>query len=136
MSTDYTITSLSEELVLIRWHRSPGAKVEDDYLHELKRLLDAASKPQFFLSDLRRGRIIGMRSIKQLSEFTSHKNWAGSTAFSKDPISKMLVGNFRAFSSNSESRNEMHNTPEEAIAFLESLKPGLTSNINWEEAIS
>lgn len=137
MSPDYEIIRLSPELVFICWHRSPGrnAGTEEKYLAEIKTLLDDAEQPLYFMSDLRKGRIIDIRVINQLVDLTRHRNWAGSTAFSQSPISKIFAGTFVRFSSTSASTNEMQDKPEEAIAFLESLKPGLTRNIDWNRVI-
>lgn len=136
MSSPFVFTRLSDRLVLITWTRTPDKTAEEDYLKQLGELLDASEKPGYFISDIRKGRIIGMRSIQKLSEFTAHKNWAGSTAFSKDPVSKILLNSFKALSAKSESRNEMHTTPEEAIGFIESLEPGITKDIVWDTVLA
>lgn len=136
MSSPFIFSRLSDRLVLITWTRTPDKTAEEDYLKQLGELLDAAEKPTYFISDIRKGRIIGMRSIQKLSEFTAHKNWAGSTAFSKDPVSKILLNSFKALSAKSESRNEMHTTPEEAISFIESLEPGITKDIDWDKVLA
>ncbi len=135
---DYQIIRLSDELIYIRWQRSPrfNSGVEGQFLAELQKLLDEAEKPQYFISDLRRGRISDMRSIKQLGQLTQHKNWAGSSAFSDDPITSMLVHSFRTFSPGQlETNDEIQTVPADAIRFLEQLKPGITESIDWETVI-
>ncbi len=136
MSSPFNFSRLSDKIVLITWTRTPDKTAEEDYLKQLGEQLDQAEHPLYFISDLRKGRIIGMRSIQKLSEFTAHKNWAGSTAFSKDPVSKILLNSFKALSAKSESRNEMHTTPEEAISFIESLEPGITKDIDWDTVLA
>ncbi|HEX2907629.1 MAG TPA: hypothetical protein VHO69_12245 [Phototrophicaceae bacterium] len=130
---DYQIKKLTDELIFIQWRQTPtvNSEVENQYLKELEQLLTAAPQPVYFLSDLRSGRIVNLRAIRRLGELTQHRNWAGSTAFSKDPITSLLVRSFQSYAQKSPSKNEMQTTPEEALSFLEALKPGLTEGIDW-----
>jgi hypothetical protein len=59
-------------------------------------MLDSAPQPLYFLSDLRKGRIVGMRAIAELGKCTQHPKWAGSTAFTQNPISRLFVDSFRS----------------------------------------
>ncbi len=131
-SNPFTFTRLSSKLVLITWLKTPDNQAEEAYLHQLGEMLDQAEHPLYFISDIRKGRIIGIRAIQKLSAFTSHKSWAGSTAFSKDPVSRIMLNSFKALSAKSNSRNEMHTTPEEAINFIETLETGVTQDIDWD----
>ena len=133
----YDIQRLSDELVLIKWHKTPAANtgIEERYLQELKQLLDQSPKPLYFISDLRQGRIINVRTLRALGQLTGHKNWAGSTAFSQNPVTKVLVNSFKSFAAEGDTNDEMQNTPEEALAFLEKLKPGLVRGIAWDNII-
>lgn len=131
----FTFTRLSSKLVLITWLKTPDNQAEEAYLHQLGEILDQAEHPLYFISDIRKGRIIGMRAIQRLSAFTSHKNWAGSTAFSSDPITALLVRSFRSFATKVNSRNEMQTTPETALSFLETLKPAITEDVDWDTVI-
>ena len=134
---DYEITKLTDELVFIRWLRTPGrdSKIEDQYLNDLRGILDESPVPMYFLSDLRQGRIADVRAIQKLGQLTKHKHWAGSTAFSSDPITALLVRSFRSFATKVNSRNEMQDTPEAALSFLETLKPSVTENVDWDVVI-
>ncbi len=134
---DYEITKLTDELVFIRWLQTPApaSKVVDQYLIDLRAVLDESETPMYFLSDLRQGRIADVRSIQKLGQLTKHKNWAGSTAFSSDPITALLVRSFRSFATKVNSRNEMQTTPETALSFLETLKPGITEDVDWDTVI-
>lgn len=137
MATEYEFTALSDELILIKWFRSPSSpKVEQQYLDDLKHLLDTAKKPVYFISDLRLGRIVTIRTINHLGHLTAHANWGGSTAFSRDPITKVFVGTFQRFTGEQKSRNEMFDTPEQALAFMETLKAGLTEGIDWNMVLA
>lgn len=137
MDTDYEIIMLSDELALLRWYRTPakGAASTEAYLHEIKRILDQSTVPVYFLSDLRYGRIVDVRALQKLGQLTQHANMAGSTAFSSDPITALMVRAFRSFAYKADSRHEMQSTPEAALAFLEMLHPGITENIDWETVI-
>jgi hypothetical protein len=136
---DYQIIRLSDELVYIRWYRTPriNSGVDAQFLADLQKLLDEATTPQYFISDLRRGRITDMRSIRMLGQLTQHKNWAGSSAFSQDPITGILVQSFRAFSPGQRDVNdEIQTTPADALRFLDQLKPGIIDGIDWDAVIN
>lgn len=135
---DYKITKLTDELVFIRWYRTPAPhmRAEEQYLKELEQLLNEADAPLYLISDLRKGRIANLRSIQRLSALTQHKNWAGSTAFSQDSVTSLLVHSFQIFAHNTQTRNEMQTTPEQALSFIESLKPGLTKDIDWVKVLT
>lgn len=135
---DYQITCLTDELVLIRWFHTPlpNSSCEDTYLAELGKLLDESPVPLYFISDLRKGRIANIRALRRLGRLTEHKNWAGSTAFSKDPITSILVRSFKTFAVSGTSRNEMQTTPEQALGFIESLKSGLTEGLDWAKILN
>ncbi|MBI5667333.1 MAG: hypothetical protein HZC41_04935 [Chloroflexi bacterium] len=135
---DYKITRLTDELIFIRWYRTPTVHSgsEEQFLTELERLLNESSGPLYFISDLRRGRIANVRSIQRLGALTQHKNWAGSTAFSRDPVTSLLVRSFQLFAHSAQSKNEMQSTPEEALSFIESLKPGVTEGVDWVKVLN
>jgi hypothetical protein len=136
---DYQIIQLSDELIYIRWHHTPkpNSGADTQFLADLQKLLDEATTPQYFISDLRRGRIADMRSIRQLGQLTQHKNWAGSSAFSQDPITGLLVQSFRTFSPGQLATNdEIQAAPADALKFLEQLKPGVTDGIDWNAVIN
>lgn len=135
---DYIIKQLSNELVYIRWYTSPpvGSLINAQFLHEIDQLLVKTTTPLFFISDLRDGRIIDVRVLQQLAEYAKRPQWAGSTAFSKNPITALLVRSFKNFARVGTSKDEMQTTPEQALVYLESLKEGLTQNINWDEVLS
>ncbi|HEX2620578.1 MAG TPA: hypothetical protein VHL11_10530, partial [Phototrophicaceae bacterium] len=61
-----------------------------------------------------------------------------SAAFSQNPISRIFVGTFLRFSGSSggNSTNEMQEKAEDALAFLESLKPGSTTGIDWDQLLT
>lgn len=129
----YRITQLKDNLVYIKWYRAPQphSKLVKEFIGDLQTHLNAASAGIFFISDLRQGRITDMHIIQQLAELTRHPHWAGSTAFSDNYASTVLVRSFSTFAGQPKDHREIWTTPEEAIAYLESLKPGLTEGIDW-----
>lgn len=129
----YRTLKLSDELVYIKWYATPtvGGHPESTFIDGLKMLLDSAEGGLYFISDLRFGRIMDMRIIQQLAALTKHPHWADSTAFSRSPVSAMLVSTFSMFAKQSSEHHEIWNTPEEAVAYLETLKPGIAKDIDW-----
>src|SRR5688500_6457245 len=88
----YTIQQVTPQLVYIKWLRNPSDAESHQFLYDLHNILERATQTQYFISDLRRGRIMSVRAINQLSQLVQHQQWGGSTAFSQNPISKMFVG--------------------------------------------
>jgi len=131
----YAVNRLTPRLVMIVWMRTPMLNEAKDFIRTLENTLNQADEPQYFISDLRRGQIVDVRIIHQLGALTTHRNWAGSTAFSHSPISKLFLGSFRKMVTASE-KNMTFDLPEDAIAFLEGLSPDLTSEVDWPHILS
>ncbi|MAS33215.1 MAG: hypothetical protein CL610_04360 [Anaerolineaceae bacterium] len=135
---DYQIHKLKDDLVYICWYQTPkpNSGTDTQYLADMEALLNEAETPIYFVSDLRKGRITDIRAIRMLAKLTRHRNWAGSTAFSEDPITGILVGSFRAFAADKRTSNdEIKRVPEEALQFLNELKPGIVDGIDWDSII-
>lgn len=127
----YEFHYLSSRLILVRWKRYPTPNEEQLFLTEHTRQLDNAEEPLFYISDLRKGRIITAHTINKMSALAQHPNYGGGTAFSKDSISRMVVNNFRRFTHEASEKAAIFDTPEESLTFLESLQPGITEGIDW-----
>jgi len=128
---DYEILTLSPRLVFIRWHHSPISTTEKQFLVDLKTLLDEADMPLYFVSDLRKGRIINVQTLQKLAKLADHENWGGSTAFSQSPTTADFVRVFATLAKQSSIKDEHQDTPEGALAYLERLQPGITDGIDW-----
>lgn len=133
--TDYEILQLKPNFYLVRWLQSPkiGAASETGFLETLRRMLDEAPEPLYLISDLRFGRISNALILRELGKLTQHPKFAGSTAFTKDPVTNLMVAVFKQYAQrvqNGES-HETWETPEEAIAYLTRLAPGLTEDVDW-----
>lgn len=132
----YSIQKLTPELVYIKWHKTPtmNSAIPAQFIHELKQVLANTEVPMYFISDLRLGRLISIRAVNQLSALTAHENWAGSTAFSQDPLTAVFVNSFLKMS-NVKSKNELFEKFEDAIAFLLALKPDIADGVDWEAVL-
>jgi hypothetical protein len=130
----YQITLLKDNLVYIKWYRAARSNTHSvkEFIADLQGRLNAASAGLYFISDLRQGRIVDMRVIQQLAGLSKHEHWAGSTAFSDNPVSNVLVRSFSTFAGQPKEHREIWTTPEEAIAYLEAMKPGITDGVDWK----
>ena len=131
----YTCQYLSPNLILVTWYAYPTGDDERRFLSEHQQQLDDAAEPLYYLSDLRQGRIISADTLEQMSDLTKHPNYGGGTAFSNDPISRIMVSSFRRMSLEATTKTQMFDTLEEALGFLESLKVGITQNIDWHQIL-
>lgn len=130
----YRIILLTSELVFIKWYRlaQPGTVPEKQIVDDMRRILDTASGKLYFISDLRDGRIMDIRLLQQSAKSIQHPNWGEGTAFAQDAMSKMFAKVYAQFAKKIEVRREIWDTPEEAIAYLESIKPGISDGIDWQ----
>ena len=94
----YSCQYLSQNLILVTWYAYPTEDDECRFLAEHRQQLDAAEEPLYYISDLRQGRVISGDTLEQMSDLTKHPNYGGGTAFSSDPISRIMVSSFRRMS--------------------------------------
>lgn len=130
---DYEIQKLKPDLIFIRWHRPPTRQSDSQktFLADLKKILDEAPMPIFFLSDLRRGVITNLETLRRLGELTLHPNWGGGVSYGTKFSTDMYVDTFENLSLR-KTGDHMAYTLEDALAYLESLKSGLTSDVDWD----
>ncbi len=62
--TSYRINIISNQLVYIAWDKNPLRDEAYRFIDDLTVILDDATQPLYFLSDLRHGRIIDIRAIQ------------------------------------------------------------------------
>lgn len=132
----YEIQRLSEKLVHIRWDRTPNHAQCQEFIVELRDIVEASEDGLYFISDLRKGRIIDVKTIQRLSELTQHENWLGSVAFTANPLSDIFAGTYRSMLISKKESNAIIPEADKALAFLESLQTGLTDNIDWESVLN
>lgn len=127
----YTIVPLKEDLIYITWLRDPTHKEEHEFLKDLQRILETTPQRVYFLSDVRRAVIRTPNTLYHLAQLIQHQNCAGSTAFSGSFSATIYVGLFQRFSQKPPETPEVWPTPEQALAYLETLRPGLTEGLDW-----
>lgn len=134
----YILLEVTEELLFIKWYRSASAdtKPQEEFVDDLRARLDASEIPLYFLSDLRGGRIMDVGIIQRLGRLTHHLNYGAGTAFSIDVFSSMFVGVFSRFAKPEKGESVFYDKMEDALAYLESFKPGVTRDINWGEVLA
>ena len=128
----YEYTWLNEKLLFVQWHEGDADNEARQFLAELYNLLNEHETPFYILVDLRQGHIADTKTFSRIKFLPSHKNWSGSAAFHNDPISTISNTTFQMLKSNSQDKDVILNIPEQAIAFLELLEPGLTADIDWD----
>lgn len=131
----YEFDYISSNLILVTWLRYPTKNEEQHFLKVHAEQLESATEPIYYISDLRQGRIVTMDIVNKMSQLARHSNYGGSTAFSKDLISKIMVQSFQTFSQDALNKSLMVETVEEALAFLETLNAGITQSIDWDDYI-
>lgn len=89
----------------------------------------------YFLSDLRLGRITNVAMLQQLAKVIDHSNYGGSTAFSESLMSELFVGVFSRFADPGDAEHAFYKTLDQALGYLERIKPGLTAEIDWEGVV-
>ncbi|MCA9912299.1 MAG: hypothetical protein KC496_03085 [Anaerolineae bacterium] len=132
----YKIQWLKDNLVYITWKRTPGITEAQRFVSELDGIVRNSEQKLYFMSDLRRGRIIDIRVIQMLSRLTQHENWAGSVAFTTDPVSRSFLNIFQGMILENKDRNPMFDEFEKAYSFLETLSPGITDGVDWESVLN
>ena len=136
----YECIELKPNLYLLRWRRTPsvGAPVEEKFLTELRDILNNAKTPVYFISDLRKGKLLNALTLRELGLLTQHPKWGGSTAFSADPVTNLVVNVFKRYTKGGSTYNSRDLTwekPVDAITYLESLEPSITEDVDWQSVI-
>ena len=135
MNKAYEFIEIVPRLYLIKWSRTPNYKEEMLFIEELRQLLNNADDSLYFISDVRKGRLISSQSIGQLVRLTDHDSWAGSTAYSENSISNLFVKQFHRSLGENKDKNSMFDYAEEAVAFIQKLAPDLTKDVEWVDFI-
>ncbi len=134
----YDLRQVTDELIFIKWYKTANAftRPESEYIEDLRRRLKDSPHPLYFLSDLRQGRIIDVGILQKLGSLTRHVNYGGGSAFSEDVISSMFVGIFSKFADAEKGSSVFYKTIDQALSYLEALKPGVTTPVDWQTFIA
>jgi hypothetical protein len=130
----YHLTLLSPRLVFIQPDAEPTREDDRVYLAEVRRLLDEASSPMYFLVDFRQYMTTNVSTINKLAQLSTHPNFAASMAFSSDRSRAVYTGLYASLSG-IEGPRTLTDDPYTAIAHLEARSPGLTQGIEWEKVL-
>ncbi len=130
----YDLRQVTDELIFIKWYKNPNAFThpESEYIDDLRIRLKESPHSLYFLSDLRQGRIIDVSILQKLGSLTRHVNYGGGSAFSEDVISSMFVGIFSKFADAEKGSSVFYKTIDQALSYLEALKPGVTTPVDWQ----
>jgi hypothetical protein len=131
MVMDYEIVQVASNLIFIRWFNEPSAAAtETRFLADLKQIVECSTQPVYFISDLRRGKITNVETLRRLGEMTRMHNWGGSSAFTDDSYTSLFVNLYSKYGDH--SKEEVWTKPEQALKRLEGLCPGITAGIDWK----
>jgi hypothetical protein len=130
----YHLTLLSPNLVFIQPDSEPTREDDRIYLAEVRKLLDEASGPLYFLVDFRKFMTTNVSTINKLAQLSTHENFAASVAFSSDRSRAVYTGLYASLSGIDGPRT-LTDDPYAAINQLEMLCPGLTTDIEWQKVL-
>jgi hypothetical protein len=130
----YHLTLLSPQLVFIQPDAEPTREDDRVYLAEVRRLLDEASSPIYFLVDFRQYMTTNVSTINKLAQLSTHENFGGSVAFSSDRSRAVYTGLYASLSG-VEGPRTLSDDSYTAIGQLEALSPGVTQGIEWEKVL-
>lgn len=130
----YHLQSVTPQLCFITWRNAAWnhARPQTTFVDELTKLLNAATQPLYFLSDLRQGHLMMVREVRRLAELAKHPQYGGGVAFSDRVVAEVMVESFAAFAGQS---NLFFHRLEEALARLEQMQPGVTVGVDWQAAL-
>ncbi len=129
----FSLNRLSPDLLFLRWHRNPDRSAEIQLMTELRQRLDRASGPQYLLSDAQFAQSLSLSAYRELSELSQHPRWAASAAFGCDPVTIQVTHTAYMSMPHMRERNLVCTFLEEAMRFLQRLKPDLFVRIDmWK----
>lgn len=131
----YKLIWLNDRLVFIKLDASISKVSTRNLVRDLHKLLNQSTILIYILADLRHGHIVDTQIFNRIRFLTGHRNWAGSAAFRRNPISDLTNTKFQLLNLLPHDRDVIFNIPEEAIAYLELLEPGLTDEIMWDKVL-
>ena len=130
----YVYTRLSNHLTYIRLTEEPTREDDDQHVEASRKLLDGAGELQYFLVDFRGGVTTNLGTISKLAELARHPRFGASVAFSSERIRQLYSQLFTAMADQGLDRDFFETGPE-AVAYLETVKPGLTVGIDWTRVL-
>ena len=123
---DFEFYPLSDELVFVRWHRNPTPVSQDAYLYELELLLDAARHHLYVICDVSEGQLSDGLAKQYLAKLRQHPHWGGSVSFGQAAVAD--ARGRRAAPRPLTGPDTSVRDVEDALDYLEGLKPGITTH--------
>src|SRR5690606_13966564 len=130
-SMDFELYRLSNELIFVRRGQNPDSTSVNAYLQTLEKLLDTANHKLYFISDLGSADVSDRRALHGLAELTWHHHWGGSVAYGQGMNARAYADVVRHRAAPVHHSDLMWGV-EQALDYLESLKPGVTATIDRE----
>ena len=130
----YRIKRLSPKLLYITLDAEPTPAADSTYVADLRKVLTEAEEPQYFLVDFRKHITTSIGTIGRLAELTKLKQFGASIAFSSDRIRQVYAGLFTQLS-RLPGPCTVFDIAEQAVAELESLKPGIMAGVDWKSLL-
>jgi hypothetical protein len=127
----YVLTALNPNLIYINLTEAPTPADDQVYIQKVSEILDSATETVYFLVDFRKSITSNVSTIRRLAELTKHDNFGASIAFSSTQVRQVYAALFAGLAANGQTRN-FYPDPQGAIDALETLKPGLTADIDWQ----
>lgn len=130
----YRIQILKPNVVLIQWFTTPPhhAPVLQEWLAELWNIVNTATEPICFVSDLRNGCVTDIHALKELAAIAQHPKCALGVGFSQSISSEVYANLFARIS---KENNPITDSPEAALRVLEDYQPGISADIDWRSAL-
>ncbi|MCU0511115.1 MAG: hypothetical protein MUE40_00925 [Anaerolineae bacterium] len=128
----YEMWALSDRLIFIRWYSTTArdtASSEAAFLAAMQQALEAAPGRVYFLSDLRQAHITSPRTLWKLGQMTLHPHWGGGIAYGQRMSTGMYVETFEKLSLKKNNDHMVYSVAE-ALAYLETLSPGITDGVD------
>ncbi|MEO1664800.1 MAG: hypothetical protein AAFU54_09190 [Chloroflexota bacterium] len=133
--TFYTIQQITPELVFIRWHGTPHKDhvANHNWVEDIHRLLEQASVPQYFFSDVRKGYATSIQAINRLAKVIQHNNYGGGVALGHNLASRTYVSLTERIADRDESI--YYHRLRDALDALDELKPGISKTVDWNRLL-
>lgn len=129
---DFELHTLSDDLLFVRWRRDPTPASENALLSLLGMLLDEACNQLYLITDARDGILTSPRALRWMAELARHPQFGGAVAYGQKVVAGMYFDTFRRMAAPGDGLESMVQTVDEALDYLEALRPGITSAVNRE----
>lgn len=131
----YRLTQLNAQVVLITLTGDPTPQDDNQYVADVRRLLDAAPDRIYFVVDFRRSITSNVNTIRRLAQLTQHPKFGASVAFSSSRVRQVYAELYARLTASPQAR-DFYDTPQAALAALDSIQPGIGAGIDWDAVLA